>query len=166
VNLYFGYMNTAKTNNKSWQVDILTQCQSAEIEIEYLKSALLKVLSELDLRHSEVSADELSVVFCDDDYIHALNKTFRNKDRATDVLSFPQYDPDSAVCSTTLGDVVVSIETAERQAKELGVEFQTEIIRLLVHGVLHLYGYEHEDVSPETVRKMQDLEDLLIQSIG
>jgi len=158
-------MNTAKTNNKSWQVDILTQSQSVAIEIEYLKSALLKILSELDSRHPEVSADELSIVLCDDDHIQALNKTFRNKDRATDVLSFPQHDPDSEVCSTTLGDVVVSIETAERQAKELGVEFQSEMIRLLVHGVLHLYGYEHEGVSPETARKMQDLEDFLIQSV-
>lgn len=158
-------MNTAKTNNKSWQVDILTQSHSEAIEIEYLKSALLKVLSELDLRHPEVSAEELSVVFCDDDYIQALNKTFRNKDRATDVLSFSQYDPDSEVHSTTLGDVVVSIETAERQAKELGVELHTEMIRLLVHGVLHLYGYEHENVSPEAVRKMQDLEDFLLQSV-
>ena len=94
---------------------------------------------------------EVSVTFCDNEYIRKLNAEYRNKDRATDVLSFPMYDlededdvplnPDESI---TLGDIVISIERAKEQAKEVGNSTIREIAFLAVHSTLHLLGYDHE----------------------
>jgi probable rRNA maturation factor len=89
---------------------------------------------------------ELSIVLCDDAFIHPLNRDYRGKDRPTDVLSFPQRegeesDPDDPV----LGDIVLSVERAQAQADERGHSLETEIRILLVHGILHLLGYDHEE---------------------
>lgn len=86
------------------------------------------------------AAAEVSVVLCSDEHMRSLNGQWRGKDAPTDVLSFPQDDPDGVV----LGDVVVSLDTAERQAAERGVDLIDEIRVLLVHGLLHLLGYDHE----------------------
>jgi probable rRNA maturation factor len=82
---------------------------------------------------------ELSLVFCDDAFIHALNRDYRGKDRPTDVLSFPQ-DLESGI----LGDVVISVPTSERQAAEAGRPAEAEIEWLFLHGSLHLLGYDDE----------------------
>ena len=79
------------------------------------------------------------MVFCDEDFIHTLNRDYRGKDRPTDVLSFPQ-DPESGV----LGDVVVSVPTAARQAKAQGHPLAREIEWLFLHSLLHLLGYEDD----------------------
>ena len=96
---------------------------------------------------------ELSVTFCDNAYIHKLNKQYRGVDRHTDVLSFPMYDGgafDEAECQlgATLGDIVLSIERCREQAKEIGNTFLEELAFLTVHSTLHLLGYDHER-SPE-----------------
>lgn len=97
---------------------------------------------------------ELSVAIVDDAGIRRLNRTFRGKDRATDVLAFSQLEergappPDPAAIknddATILGDVVISIDTAAAQARELRVALRARIRALLIHGVLHLVGYDHE----------------------
>ena len=96
---------------------------------------------------------EVSVTFCDNEYIRGLNKEFRNVDKHTDVLSFPMYDGgdfDEAECSmgAVLGDIVISLERAREQAEEIGNTFHREVAFLTVHSVLHLLGYDHER-SPE-----------------
>ena len=85
-----------------------------------------------------VMGGKLNVVFVNDKYIRALNKAYRGKDKVTDVLSF-EYGPDDLI-----GEVYVSVETAERQAKERK-PLSDELIRLIVHGILHIHGYDHED---------------------
>lgn len=85
---------------------------------------------------------ELSVVVTDDEHIHALNREWRGKDKPTDVLSFPQQAP-SPGGGPVLGDVVISGDTAQRQAHERGHSLEHELERLLVHGVLHLLGHDH-----------------------
>ena len=85
-----------------------------------------------------VSADaELSILFTDDEAIRELNLTYRSINKPTDVLSFPTND------AVLIGDVVVSLETARRQAVEYEATFAEELARLLVHGALHLVGYDH-----------------------
>lgn len=83
---------------------------------------------------------ELSVVLCDDFEISKLNSSWRGIDKSTDVLSFPQDDPDKVV----LGDIVISVETAKGQAAERDYDVKDEIRVLLIHGLLHLMGYDHE----------------------
>lgn len=91
---------------------------------------------------------EVSVTFCDNEYIRSLNSEFRGKDSATDVLSFPIYEKGEASVTqdepVTLGDIVLSLERTETQAKELGHSFLRELAFLTVHSTLHLLGYDHE----------------------
>jgi len=82
---------------------------------------------------------EVSVLLTEDEAIRTLNRTYRRKDKATDVLSFP-----AAEAGGIAGDLVISLETALRQAEERGHSLETEIRVLLLHGLLHLAGYDHE----------------------
>lgn len=79
----------------------------------------------------------------DDAHLHALNRDFRGKDRPTDVLSFPAEPLPGEPADDYLGDIVISVERAEAQAPRFSATFEEEIARLVVHGVLHLLGYDH-----------------------
>lgn len=93
---------------------------------------------------------DLSLLFCADEFIRALNRDYRNKDEATDVLSFSMADTIEEEGRTVFiaGDIVISIPTMERNAEEFGVGADEELKRLIVHGILHLSGMDHEDNSP------------------
>ncbi len=113
---------------------------------------------------------EISVTFVDDERIHELNKNFRNVDRSTDVLSFPLgedgvYDknPENGAC--LLGDIVISVETAVRQAETYGHSLQREIGFLTVHSMLHLLGYDHVKGGIEEVR-MREKEEHVLTELG
>ena len=121
-------------------------------ECDYeLKSIVRRaILATLDYEELIFGA-EVSVTFCDNEYIKKLNGEFRNKDSATDVLSFPMYDfeeedelPLNPDGSLSLGDIVVSLERAAEQAKEIGNSFEREVAFLVIHSTLHLLGYDHE----------------------
>ena len=84
------------------------------------------------------SESSATIAFVSDKSIRKLNQQFRNVDKATDVLSFPADEPNN------LGDVAVSVETAARQANENRLSFDDEIAQLILHGLLHLVGYDHE----------------------
>ena len=92
------------------------------------------------------SGSSATVAFVSDKGIRKLNQQFRGVDKATDVLSFPAEEPDN------LGDVAISVETAVRQAKENGLSFEDEIAQLILHGLLHLSGYDHESDNGEMNR--------------
>ena len=97
---------------------------------------------------------EVSVTFTDNEKIRELNAQYRSIDRATDVLSFPLFDEDFAdEEELALGDVVLSLEKAQEQAKEYGHSFEREVAFLVVHSVLHLLGYDHE-TSEEDEKEM------------
>ena len=91
-------------------------------------------------------ASSATVAFVSDKSIRKLNQQFRGIDKATDVLSFPADEPDN------LGDVAVSVETASRQARENGLSFDDEIAQLILHGLLHLSGYDHDTDNGEMNR--------------
>lgn len=92
-------------------------------------------------------ACELSIAFFDDEYLRYLNKEYRGKDKATDILSFPfvqdEGDEDDEE-ENYLGDIAISEESAIAQAREFGHDLQTEMAYLTIHGVLHLTGMDHE----------------------
>lgn len=111
----------------------------------------------------------ISVTFTDNEGIRALNREYREKDAATDVLSFPQYDfaagetPDPDF-PCELGDIVISLERARAQAKELGHGYKRETAFLAVHSVLHLLGCDHERSSEdeeEQCRRQREIMALL-----
>jgi probable rRNA maturation factor len=111
------------------------------------------------------SAAALSLSLIGDDVIRSLNRTYRGKDCATDVLSFP-LDGEIASGSRErlLGDVVISVDTARRQAAQYDAPLQREIYRLLIHGLLHLKGYDH--ILPPQRRSMQREERRLAEAIA
>lgn len=113
---------------------------------------------------------EISVTFVDDDQIHALNKEYRNIDRATDVLSFPLgengvYDTNIDTGAKLLGDIVISIPHALDQADRYGHSLQREIGFLTVHSMLHLLGYDHVNGGIESVR-MREKEEAVLTQMG
>jgi rRNA maturation RNase YbeY len=105
-----------------------------------IKARLAKVLKDLDCNNKE-----LSVVLADDAWISELNQRYRGRSGPTNVLSFPQEDAFTAsFTGNMLGDIVVSVETAAREAAVEGCSLESRVHRLLCHGLLHLLGYEHE----------------------
>jgi len=122
---------------------------------------------------------ELSILFVNDRQMKELNHKYRGIDRTTDVLSFPQmsysvkrkalsvksYDAINAQRTTLLGDVVINLQAAKRQAPEHGLSFTGELRWLLIHGILHLIGYDHER-SKYAERKMRTKERELLGYLG
>lgn len=109
---------------------------------------------------------ELSVLLTDDSRISELNERYLGRAGPTNVLAFPmEGGPDPRVASEMLGDVVVSVETALRESKEQGRTLEETIDRLLVHGILHLLGYDHE-VSPKEAERMEAEEERMMALIS
>ena len=118
---------------------------------------------------------ELSLWLTGDPSIRELNRAFRRKDRATDVLSFPQLDAAyreggeleayHQTIRPALGDVVISVDTARRQASRLGISTESRLRTLLIHGVLHLLGYDHERSRAEARRMFGRARELAV-SLG
>lgn len=111
---------------------------------------------------------EISVTFVDNARIRELNREYRGKDSATDVLSFPlgedgHYDIDEDNGCKILGDVVISMERAVEQAELYGHSLQREVAYLTVHSMLHLLGYDHETSGLEAVRMREKEEAVLVQ---
>ena len=103
---------------------------------------------------------ELSVLLTDDEEIHRLNRDYRGIDRPTDVLSFSLLEGDHAAFrGDLLGEVVIDVEVAARQASATGHDLDAEMARLLIHGTLHLLGYDHQ--REEEARAMEAAEDRL-----
>ena len=119
-----------------------------------IDSRKLKRQFKIILQHLSIEDKELSVLLVNDHKIKNLNQSFRDKNAPTDVLSFPQFEEEEGFDSILLGDVVVSLETAEQQAKEHGLNFEEEVVLLIIHGLLHLLGYDHE-ISAKEEKRMQ-----------
>ncbi|MBQ1261604.1 MAG: rRNA maturation RNase YbeY [Clostridia bacterium] len=115
---------------------------------------------------------EVSVTFTDNEGIHALNRQYRGVDRPTDVLSFPLFDyegtseePPVDEWIGILGDIVLSLEQAEKQAEEFGHSFEREVAFLCVHSMLHLLGYDHE-TGEEDEREMRAKQTKIMSALG
>lgn len=112
---------------------------------------------------------EVSLVFADDEYIRELNLEYRGKDMSTDVLSFALDEGDEPKVvggpeEVLLGDIIISLETASRQAEEFGHSLERELAYLTVHGLLHLLGYDHGS-EPEKLR-MREQEERVLSLAG
>lgn len=117
--------------------------------------------AELCTEEEGIDADrvEISLTFVDGEEIRELNYQFRNVDKVTDVLSFPQYDDLNCIPEDEeilLGDVVICTEQAERQAIEYGHSMEREIVYLFIHSVCHLLGYDHMDENEKALMRAKE----------
>ena len=119
-------------------MDLSTRCEGLRYPTEALEADAERLLLALDLPEAE-----LSMVLCTDAFIRRLNKQYRGKDQPTDVLSFAMQEGQKVGEATVLGDLILSVDTARRQATEQGHRVEEELRILLVHGLLHLLGYDH-----------------------
>lgn len=102
---------------------------------------------------------ELSIVITDDGQIREINRDYLDRDRPTNVISFAMQEGEgSGLQPGLLGDVVISAETAARDAAEAGLPFESELFFLLLHGILHLAGFDHERGSEEDALAMEQKE--------
>lgn len=128
---------------------VLVSNLQEKLTVDEELAGFLAGVAEAVLRSEEYTEQaEVSLVFVDDMYIHSLNSEYRGIDSPTDVLSFAMLEGETIAGQEEeliLGDVVVSLETARRQADEYGHSFRRETSYLIAHGVLHLLGYDHKD---------------------
>ncbi len=120
------------------------------------------ILNTLDLSKNT----EVCITFLDDNDMRKLNETYRGMKRTTDVLSFPQngsklMNLNTAIAKTNpknliLGDIVISIDTAKKQARFYGSDLEKEILRLIVHGTLHLLGYDHKEKNDAIIMRKKE----------
>lgn len=116
------------------------------------------LLSELSAILNELTKKEVELIFVDDVQIKEINKTHRNKDESTDVLSFPLDFPEAVL----LGSVIISLDTAKAASIELCHSLEEEVKILFIHGILHLLGFDHE-IDNGVMRKK---EEELIEKLG
>lgn len=156
-----------------------------EVEIEYLSDKLIedKNINE-NIKKAVNAATQylnfkneglVSVTLCADNEIQELNLKYRSKDMPTDVLSFPMYefDKNGKIINEAfiedqpilIGDIVISLERAKKQAIEYGHSVEREIAFLTVHSMLHLFGYDHE-LDEDRRRTMREAEEEILKAIG
>ncbi len=116
-------------------------------ELKQIKNQAKSILSYLKLP----SSTEVSISFIDDSYMRELNLKYRDNNRTTDVLSFPQE-------GELLGDILISVDKATAQSEELGHTFEQEVRRLVVHGLLHLLGYDHKKLQEAQLMEEKEKE--------
>ncbi len=125
-------------------------------------------VAEICLQEEEIDPKaEIGLMFVDNEQIREMNSAYRDKDSATDVLSFPMYEADEAIEDEEeilLGDIVISLERAAEQAEEYGHSLEREVMYLLVHGLLHLAGYDH--MEDDEKKEMRRREEELLTVIG
>lgn len=139
------------------------------IDVEALRAAAVATL-----RHEGVAAADVSILVTTDEEIQALNRDYRGVDAPTDVLSFAAHEGDElihdapadldALLNRSLGDVVIAWPYAARQAERFGNATHSEVALLVVHGILHLLGYDH--ASPEEEAAMWSVQEEILAPLG
>lgn len=124
-------------------IEVVTRQRKTKIDIKAWETFAARAASAIGKSDSSAT-----IAFVSDKTIRQLNRQFRAADKATDVLSFPAGDDDGL----NLGDIAISVDTAARQATENGLTFDEEVAQLILHGLLHLCGYDHETDNGEMNR--------------
>jgi probable rRNA maturation factor len=137
-------------------IDIINEQKVIEVDVDLLGEMAVRILEILGRQ-----GVELCVVLTDNADIQALNREYLDRDRPTNVISFPQQEGEG-LQGSHLGDVVISVERAAEEALEAGIETMDRIRALLVHGICHLCGYNHEGVSEEMAHEMEAVEERVL----
>ncbi len=131
------------------EIEVFVQVEEEIPELETVKKVLLGAIEKEKLKNVS-----FNLIIVDNEYIHELNKTYRNIDRETDVITFALEDEDSIVLPDNmriLGDIYISIDKAKEQSKEYGHSLLRELSFLAVHGFYHLLGYDHQTKEEEKI---------------
>ncbi len=151
-------------------IDIAIPCESWSAALEdvekHIREAAQKTLEVSGFEHN-LESPELSIVLADNALVQTLNRDYRSKDKPTNVLSFPQHEPDvftRGESVAALGDVVLGFETIEEEALSQKKSLQDHTLHLVVHGLLHLLGFDHEQ--DEDAQIMETLEIRVLESLG
>lgn len=133
---------------------------------EELEALIRQVLTKVAELQKVPDTAEISVLICDGPVIHELNRTYRDVDAPTDVLSFALNEGEDDVPEeeSELGDIVINLDRAEEQAREYGHSREREVAYLSVHGFLHILGYDHYD--PEEKKAMRAAEEAILSACG
>lgn len=132
-----------------------------------------KILSNEAYTETEIAKIEISLYFTDNEEIHQLNKTYRDVDRPTDVLSFAMdealaeeaaFGIDPTAQKHVLGDIIISTEKSDEQSEEYGHSKEREVLFLFSHGLLHLLGYDHQ--TPEEEQVMRQKQEAVLSELG
>lgn len=134
---------------------LYTDEMNCGLTYEFFTKVAESVFNELDMQDNQY---EISLLLTDDETIKQLNKEYRNKDKSTDVLSFPMED------EIMLGDIAISVDTAKRQAEEAEINLDRETAFLFIHGLLHLLEYDHE-TSQEDEAEMFALQEKILKKL-
>lgn len=138
----------------------LTDEVKSDFSEDFIKRISERVLDKLQIDKNL----KVSVLVTNDCEIRSINKDYRNIDKPTDVLSFPQFDKiEDIMDGALLGDIVISIDTLKKQANENEIDVKREAAFLIIHGFLHLLGYDHIDEGEEEV--MYDLQENILKSL-
>jgi len=133
------------------EVQIDNRQSSYEISLEKMKQAVRVILGALDCPDGEIS-----ILIVDDPQIKKLNRKYLNRNSPTNVIAFPMREGEFTHLSPQLlGDVVISTDTAAKEAQNSAMSMEQRLTELLVHGILHLFGYDHE-TSAQDARKMAE----------
>ncbi len=141
-------------------IDISIECNDWPEGAVDFDAVINAALQEVDFARKT----ELSLVLADDAFVQKLNAQYRDKNRPTNVLSFPQDNEGDCPTDFCLGDLVLAYETIMREAKEQNKSFADHLTHLLVHGVLHLLGYDHQ--KKEKAEEMEALEITILSKMG
>lgn len=132
-------------------ISIQNRQKSQQVDTGRLRRSLKRLLKELNCKDNEIS-----LLLVDDDQIREINKTFLKRDRPTNVISFSMKEGSFGhIHPEILGDIILSTETAARDAQTGHLDFMDEMEFLLIHGLLHLIGYNHEATGAEEAEKMK-----------
>lgn len=150
-------------NTRVWSIDVAVKSRKLGIPKRRIEEITRTVLEMVDKEIAPPFINEIFVQIIDDPEIAEINATYRNKAKPTDVLSFPTFQPKEIsgkrkvidTFQNSLGDLIISSSTTLRQAVKYEVTPEDELERLLVHGVLHLCGYDHEGVPPNEAQRMR-----------
>jgi probable rRNA maturation factor len=133
-----------------------------KIDRRRLRTSLNRLMRELHCAQCD-----LSLLLVDDDQIREFNRTYLDRDRSTNVISFAMGEGEfSDINPQVLGDIIVSVETAHRDAAAAGMDFMDEMEFLVIHGLLHLLGYNHEHTTARESKRMRARERELFSLLG
>ena len=134
-----------------------------DLEAPTISTRSIKQAAQATLKHQSAEG-ELTIVLTDDARLKKLNRNYLGVDAATDVLSFPASEADPETGTRYLGDILISIPRADQQARSAGHSLESEVQLLVIHGVLHLLGYDHADA--EEKANMWKVQAEVLESLG